>query len=71
MKEEVLILVIEEVVSCFTEKEMKSFKNFEDFFQEIDVINAYEPEWNNGKGYKSYYKKVWKMFLNNELTFGE
>ena len=47
----------EEIYACYESEELAAFKNFKKFFDEVDVTNAYEEEW-NPKYYKPYYKKV-------------
>jgi hypothetical protein len=46
--------------------DIEEFEDFEDFFKEIDVINAYEEEW-NPDFYRPYYAAIYtKHFLELE-----
>lgn len=57
-----------EVESSFDSKEMKSFKNFKDFFAEVDVQNATEADW-NPKKWKPFYKEIYQEFKSGKLKF--
>jgi hypothetical protein len=55
-----------EVLSCFSEDEIK-VKSWNDFWNEIDVLNAYEEAWNDCKneGIQKTYKKVFEDIKNS------
>ena len=59
--------VKEEITSIYTEDEIAAFKNFDEFWDSVDVLNAYEPDWEKwkGKGVKDVYVLVFR-----ELTGG-
>lgn len=61
-----------EVIDSFTNKEMEKFKNFNEFFAEVDVQNAYEEEWEEGQHtYKPHYKRVYDEFKKGKLKMNE
>lgn len=62
--------VREEVASSFTNKEMKKFKTFDDFFAAVDVQNAYEDDWKPEK-WKKFYKQAWDEFKAGKLKLLE
>jgi len=55
-----------EVLSCFSENEIKVM-SWNDFWNEIDVLNAYEETWNDCKneGIQKTYKKVFEDIKNS------
>lgn len=57
-----------EIVSTFEEEEFSTFSDFEDFFAEVDVNNAYEEDWPEWleNGVKGTYEEVWNE-LRSEL----
>lgn len=65
-----------DVKASFTAKEMLEFKDFAQFWNDIDTQNAYEEEWNNalyespliGRDFfKPYFEIIWDMFMNGQL----
>ena len=61
-----------EVIDSFTNKEMEKFKNFNEFFAEVDVQNAYEEEWEEGQHtYKPHYKRIYDEFKKGKLKMNE
>lgn len=56
-----------EIKSIFEPNELSKFKNFDDFYSEIDVYNAYEPDWDKND-YEIYYRVVWLEHLYERLT---
>lgn len=53
-----------EVTSTYSIEELKLCPSFEAFFDLVDVVNAYEDEWNEKKEYwRPYYKQVWSELL--------
>lgn len=57
-------IVFQEVASSYDHDEMLSFKNFSEFWDQIDTQNAYEEEWKEWKrkGIKSVYKSVYYKY---------
>jgi hypothetical protein len=53
-------LVRTEIILCFTLEEIKSW-TFEEFWEQVDVTNAYEEVWTDWlqKGIKDIYKQVY------------
>lgn len=47
-----------EVSDSYDNDEMKSFKDFEAFFDQVDVQNSYEESWRPDL-YKAYYEKIY------------
>lgn len=68
--EEENLEVIREEVKCHIEENALDIKkDFESFFGDVDVINAYEEEWNDKKDYyKPIYKTVWEELNGNEIS---
>jgi hypothetical protein len=60
--------VREEVESSFEEDEMAEFKNFKEFFDAVDTMNAYEEEW-KPKKWKPYYEEIYKEYKSGKLKF--
>lgn len=62
MKFNLLSAVMTEIEASFTREEINAFPDFEAFWAEIDVINAYEDEWEawKKKGIKETYKQIFK-----------
>jgi len=60
MDQQILNAIRSEVLSCFESDEIKGFTSFDDFFEEVDVINAYEEEWEDSKDvYRPYFETVY------------
>ena len=59
--------IFSEILSAFTAQEITEFKTFDEFWDMVDTMNAYEDEWEGVKGeYKSTYQEVYnelKAFL--------
>lgn len=57
--------VREEVTSSFTLQEMIGLGTFDKFFDEVDVMNAYEEEWKGHKenGIREVYHQVWEEVM--------
>ena len=52
----------EDVMSSFESEEIKEFKSFEAFFDQVDTLNAYEEGWDDRKELdKPTYKKVYNF----------
>lgn len=61
LKPATLILVRNEVESFIEDGAIENMKTFEDFWNEIDVINGYEEGWEKKKeNYKPYFEAVYK-----------
>lgn len=54
-------IVTQEVLATYTHDEIRAYKNFQDFWEDVDINNAYEEEWESWKrrGIKSVYLKVY------------
>ena len=63
-KEETLAGIKEDVENCFTRLEIIQMTDFEDFFSEVDVWNAYEESWET---YKAFYKPFYESVYNDIL----
>jgi hypothetical protein len=56
-----------EVDSSFTRLEIIQLTDFEDFFSEVDIQNAYEENWNRDKEfYKPFYESVYHDILKGK-----
>lgn len=66
LKSDDLSAVRDEVIDSFSEKEMKGYKSFKDFFAEVDVQMGYEEEW-NPKKWKPYYEAIWNEWKSGKL----
>jgi hypothetical protein len=62
-----LLSGIEEDVKNTFEIEAILSMNFETFFDEVDVIQAYEPDW-NPKKYKPYYFVVFNNIKKGRIV---
>lgn len=52
----------EDVMNSFEAEEIKEFKSFEAFFDQVDTLNAYEEGWDDRKeSDKPTYKKVYNF----------
>jgi hypothetical protein len=54
-----LVLATVEVIEQFEPQELVAFNDFKTFFNEVDVMNAYESEW-KPEYYKPYYRVIYK-----------
>jgi hypothetical protein len=64
VNKETMANIKEEVESCFTRLEIIQMTDFEDFFSEVDVCNAYEEGWEDSKEfYKPFYESVYNDIL--------
>lgn len=63
---DILNEVKNEVLQFFEENEVKKL-SWNDFWSEIDVLNAYEESWNSWKseGIEKIYKEVFEEIKNN------
>lgn len=54
-------LVMQEVTSSYDHDEIRGFKNFQEFWDQVDTQNAYEEEWKawKKKGIKFTYREVY------------
>lgn len=61
MMETLLKAVKDEIESSFTIEEIKAFKDFDKFWEEVDTQNFYEEEWKTWKkkGIKEIYRKIY------------
>ncbi|KZX78330.1 hypothetical protein A3715_20175 [Oleiphilus sp. HI0009] len=58
----------EEVRETFEEDEFCKYETSEDFFKEIDVINGYEPYWEERKHiYKPFYMIIWSEIKSGKI----
>jgi hypothetical protein len=56
-----------EVRGNYTKYDIIEFKNFEEFFDSIEVDNAYEEGWEDSKDfYKPYYQSVYETMLKGK-----
>lgn len=55
----------QEILSTYTLEDINKFKNFEEFFDEIDILNAYKESWQ-----PAYYKPFY-LFVYNEIKAGK
>ena len=59
--------IFSEILSAFTAQEINEFKTFQDFWEQVDTMNAYEDDWEGVKDkYQSTYEEVYyelKAFL--------
>ena len=63
-----LASVREEITTSYSEAEMSVFACFDDFFAEVDVMNAYEEDWDELKDdLKHHYESVWNEYKNGKL----
>lgn len=54
--------VLTSVRASFTMEELKEFKNFSAFWDEVDVQNGYEWDWEKDKKtWKPYYKAAFNV----------
>lgn len=53
--------VMREVLGSYSHDEIREFKNFQEFWDQIDILNAHEEEWQEYKeaGVKSVYSKTY------------
>lgn len=58
--------ITNEVLSCFTRSQLDRFETFEEFYDEVDVINAHEDNWRKGK-YKAIYKRVYNSIKKGKI----
>jgi hypothetical protein len=58
----------ESVTSSYTEEEMGEFKDFEEFFDAVDVQNGFESDW-KPKKWKPYFEAIYNEFKNGKLEF--
>lgn len=56
-----------EVTSSYDKKEMESFKDFEAFFDEVDVQNGYNDEPFKPAKWKPYFKAIWDEYKAGKL----
>jgi hypothetical protein len=56
-----------EVVSSYDKKEMNGFKDFDAFFDAVDVQNGYNEEPFNTKKWKPFYQEIWNEFKAGKL----
>lgn len=60
--------VLREVLSSFTREEMEKLNSFEAFWDQVDIQNAYEEEWDSWKksGIKAVYAAVYEVLTYEE-----
>ena len=57
---EIKACIFSEILSAFTAQEITEFKSFQDFWHQVDTMNAYEDEWEGVKDeYQSTYQEVY------------
>jgi len=67
MNDETMKNVREEVRSSFTKTEIILMNDFEDFFSEVEIQNAYEEDWERDKNfYKPFYEIVYNDILKGK-----
>jgi len=50
-----------DLAGSFEPEDLAKIKSFDDFWDEIDTLQAYEEEWEENKdNLKQYYKVIWK-----------
>lgn len=56
-------MILAEVLSIYTSQEMRGFKSFDEFWDQVNIQNAYEEEWTEEAKahYKPYYKSVYSI----------
>lgn len=61
---ELLGIILSEIMSSYAMSELKAFKDFEDFWDAVDVQNGYEEDWETSKaGHKPYFEKAYNVIL--------
>jgi hypothetical protein len=64
---ETMGLIDKEVRSSFTRNEIILMSDFEDFFSEIDIQNAFEEGWEEHKNfYRPFYEAVYENILKGK-----
>jgi hypothetical protein len=66
-QEDTLKAIKEEVDIHIEEGSLDPKKTFEEFYKDVDVIQAYEEEWDK-EFYEEYYQLVWQDLQGNENT---
>jgi len=59
--------LIEEIDNVFYDNELLAFPDFEAFYQEVEIYNAYEEEWFIGR-YKAEYKLAFERTMTRIRT---
>lgn len=72
MKESLYDLILVELKSSYTREEMEGFKKFKDFWDEEDVRQAYEENWEEEKpNLIEHYIKIYNDFKDGNIKWGE
>lgn len=58
----------DDLLASFDEKDFEKTKTFDKFWAQVDVLNAYEEEWEEEKDeLKPYYKAIWDEYKSGKL----
>lgn len=73
LPEDIKQLVKEEVEASYSEDEISAFKSFKEFWEAIEVLNAYEEEWSEylSNGVKAIYIAVFYELTTHSIEDDE
>lgn len=58
--------VRDDVIISFGDDDMKKYKTFDKFYDEVDAMMGYEEDW-DASYWKPYYKAIWDEYQKGKI----